>query len=376
MNVSDRTSDVIVVGMGIVGLAHALAAARLGKSVTIIDRQPHAVGASVRNFGFVTITGQERGDFWGLALRARDIWAEVAEAAQIPILHRGLAMVAKRAEASDVLEAFMATEMGEGCELLSGEAFKRSHSTLDLNPFESVLVSPHEVRVEPRTALSAIAFWLKSAFGVRFETLTSVHAIEGGKVTTSRGVFQSEIVFVCPGDDLSTLYPDVMAQRGVTRCTLQMLRLAAPGYQLPHAFMSDLGLLRYRGYSQLPGIDALAERLQAEQSAHLAAGIHLIAVQSGDGSLVVGDSHVYGQAENPFATIDFENLILDEFASVFAGKVPPVIERWVGTYASSGDQQWFVETPEPEVRLSVVTSGAGMSTAFAIGERVVREVFQ
>jgi hypothetical protein len=116
--------------------------------------------------------------------------------------------------------------------------------------------------------------------------------------------------------------------------------------------------------------------LQAEQSSHLAAGVHLIAVQSGDGSLVVGDSHVYGQAENPFATIDFEHLILDEFASVFAGRVPPVIERWVGTYASSSNQQWFVETPEPEVRLSVVTSGAGMSTAFAIGERVVRETFQ
>ncbi len=160
MNASDHSSDVIVVGMGIIGLAHALAAAKLGKSVRIIDRQPHSVGASVRNFGFVTITGQERGDFWSLALRARDIWTDVAEAAQIPILHRGLAMVARRQEASAVLEAFMATEMGEGCELLTGEAFKKSHSSIDLNRFESVLVSPHEVRVEPRTALSAIASWL------------------------------------------------------------------------------------------------------------------------------------------------------------------------------------------------------------------------
>ncbi len=100
MNASDHSSDVIVVGMGIIGLAHALAAAKLGKSVRIIDRQPHSVGASVRNFGFVTITGQERGDFWSLALRARDIWTDVAEAAQIPILHRGLAMVARRQEAS------------------------------------------------------------------------------------------------------------------------------------------------------------------------------------------------------------------------------------------------------------------------------------
>jgi D-hydroxyproline dehydrogenase subunit beta len=373
MKQSDTTSDVIVVGMGIVGLAHALAAAKLGKNVRIIDRQPHAVGASVRNFGFVTITGQERGDFWGLAMRARDIWVEVAEAAQIPVLHRGLAMVAKRGEASAVLEAFMGTEMGEGCEILTGEGFAARHSNLPLGQFDSVLVSPHEVRVEPRVALVAIATWLQERWNVRFETLTSVHAIEEGKVSTSRGVFHADMVFVCPGDDLSTLYPDVMAKRGVTRCTLQMLRLAAPNYRLPHAFMSDLGLLRYRGYSQLPCVDALAARLETEQSDHLAAGIHLIAVQSEDGSLVVGDSHIYGQAEMPFSDIAFENLILDEYKSVFVGDPPAVIERWVGTYASSLGQQWFVEAPERQVRLSVVTSGAGMSTAFAIGERVVQE---
>lgn len=373
MKQSIQACDVIVVGMGIVGLAHALAAAKLGKRVTIIDRQPHAVGASVRNFGFVTITGQERGDFWGLAMRARDMWVEVAEAAKIPVLHRGLAMVAKRAEASAVLEAFVATEMGEGCEIFTGEGFAALHSGLPLGLFDSVLVSPHEVRVEPRVAIVAIAAWLEAHWNVQFENLTSVYAIEEGKVHTSRGVFGADMVFVCPGDDLSTLYPDVMAKRGVSRCTLQMLRVAAPNYRLPHAFMSDLGLLRYRGYSQLPGVDALAKRLEAEQREHLAAGIHLITVQSADGSLVVGDSHLYGQAEMPFSDTAFENMILDEYKSVFVGDPPPIIERWVGTYASAPSQQWFVEAPERQVRLSVVTCGAGMSTAFAIGERVVQE---
>jgi D-hydroxyproline dehydrogenase subunit beta len=99
----------------------------------------------------------------------------------------------------------------------------------------------------------------------------------------------------------------------------------------------------------------------------------LIAVQSSDGSLVVGDSHVYGQAEMPFSDTKFEALILDEYAKVFSGPVPPVIERWSGTYASSPSQQWFVETISPHARLTVVTTGAGMSTAFGIGERVVQE---
>ena len=53
--------DVAVVGAGIVGLACALAAARRGLSVVVIDRDAQANGASIRNFGFVTVTGQPRG---------------------------------------------------------------------------------------------------------------------------------------------------------------------------------------------------------------------------------------------------------------------------------------------------------------------------
>src|ERR1700677_2032123 len=66
--------DVAIVGAGIVGLAHALAAARLGKRVVVVDREARANGASVRNFGFVTVTGQQRGEGWRRARRSRDVW--------------------------------------------------------------------------------------------------------------------------------------------------------------------------------------------------------------------------------------------------------------------------------------------------------------
>jgi glycine/D-amino acid oxidase-like deaminating enzyme len=59
----EQQFDLAVVGAGIVGLAHALAAARLGKRV-VVDRDAQANGASVRNFGFVTVTGQARGEVW------------------------------------------------------------------------------------------------------------------------------------------------------------------------------------------------------------------------------------------------------------------------------------------------------------------------
>ena len=78
--------DLAVVGAGICGLAHALAAARRGKRTIVIDRDARANGASVRNFGFVTVTGQQAGDCWRRAMRSRDIWIDIATAARIPIV--------------------------------------------------------------------------------------------------------------------------------------------------------------------------------------------------------------------------------------------------------------------------------------------------
>jgi hypothetical protein len=65
--------------------------------------------------------------------------------------------------------------------------------------------------------------------------------------------------------------------------------------------VSDLSLLRYGGYAALPQAEALRRRLLREQPEALEHGVHLIVVQSADGSLVVGDSHHYGMTPDPFA---------------------------------------------------------------------------
>ena len=85
---SEEFFDLAVIGAGIVGLAHALAAARLGKRVVVLDRDAQANGASVRNFGFITVTGQERGPVWRRARRSRDVWAEIAGPAGIALLFK------------------------------------------------------------------------------------------------------------------------------------------------------------------------------------------------------------------------------------------------------------------------------------------------
>jgi FAD dependent oxidoreductase TIGR03364 len=363
--------DLAVVGAGIVGLAHALAAARHGKRVVVLDRDAQANGASIRNFGFITVTGQQRGELWRLARRSRDVWVEIAVEAGLEIEHRGLAVVAQRPEARAVIEAFLRTEMAEGCIWLDKQAVAEKLSPLAPLELEGALLSQVDVRVDSRVAIPVLASWLETRRGVDIRRGVAVRGVDTGRLETTAGPIAADAVIVCPGDDLASLFPEILS--GVTRCKLQMMRLAAPGWRLPAAVMSDLSLLRYGGYADLPEAAALKARLQADRPDHLSHGVHLIVVQNADGSLVIGDSHHYAATPDPFSSEAVDRLILDEFEAVFGHPAPAVLERWTGTYASAA-RQMVIATPMRDVRVVTVTNGTGASIAFGLAEQVIGEL--
>jgi FAD dependent oxidoreductase TIGR03364 len=367
--------DLAVIGAGIIGLAHAYSAARRGARVVVIDRDPRANGASIRNFGFVTVTGQERGESWRLARATRDVWADIAPQAGIALEQRGLILTLRRPESVAVAEAFLATEMGDGCVVLDAAEFRARHAHIAASDALGALISPHEVRVESHTALPKLAAWLSEKNGVALLTETAVHAVAPPRIDTTRGPVYAETAIVCPGDDFVTLFGERIAAYRPRKCRLSMLRLAAPGFQLPAPVMSDLGLVRYAGYAALPEAAALRRRLEREQATHLAHGVHLIVVQSADGSLVVGDSHHYSDLPPPFAPAEAEACILDEFQRATGLPPPPVIERWVGTYPVADGRTYFIDAPSDSVRVVMVTSGTGASTAFGIAARTIADLF-
>jgi D-hydroxyproline dehydrogenase subunit beta len=368
--------DLAIVGAGVCGLAHALAAARRGKRTVVIDRDAQANGASVRNFGFVTVTGQQEGECWRRAMRSREIWLEVAEAAGIPMIQRGLLMIARRPEARAVIEEFLTTDMGAACRLVEPRELGGYGAGLRTKAFAGALFSPHEARVESRQAIPRLAAWLEERFGVAFLRETSVRSAEPPRLETSRGTIEAEAVVVCPGDDFTALFAKRLAPYGLTRCKLHMLRVRPVRFdtRLP-SLMSDLGMIRYLGYSQLSAAAALRSRLEAEQAAHIGAGVHLIVVRSADGTLVVGDSHEYAATPDPFAANAIDDLILDEYAHVLDGPPPEVVERWTGTYASAPDRLMLIDRPSDPLRIVLITSGTGASTSFAIAEEVIADLF-
>lgn len=366
--------DLVVVGAGIVGLAHALAAARRGLRVAVLERDARASQASVRNFGFVTVSGQDGGVTRTRALRSREVWAEVAHEAGIEIHQRGAVIAARRPEAMAVLEEFAAGPMGTGCELWTAATARDRLPRVDPR-IAGALSSPHELRVEAADALPKLARWLEERHGVVFAWETIALEIDGTHVRHAAGDLEADAVVVSPGAAVATFAPALAKRVNLRHCKLQMMRLASPGFALPAVVMTDLSLLRYEGFAAQFAARALGEVLRAECARELAAGVHLIVAQSSDGSLVVGDSHHYADTADPFAAAEVDELILGELHALFAMPRLAITQRWLGYYPVAEVRPLLSEPLGPRSRLVSVTSGTGMSTAFAIGEETVRELF-
>jgi FAD dependent oxidoreductase TIGR03364 len=228
--------------------------------------------------------------------------------------------------------------------------------------------------VESRTAIPLLSQWLQVHHRVSFLWGRTVTGIEPGRIHTSDGEVRSERVVLCPGTDLTGVALPWIAALQLKLTRLQMMRIRPePGFRLPAAVMSDLSLIRYAGYAKLPESQLLLEELAAEVPASLEAGIHLIAVQSADGSLVVGDSHHDDRTPLPFAQEAVDRLILSHLREAVSLEQCEVIERWTGVYPTGYREDALIQSPSADLRLVLVTSGTGASTAFGLAEDVFRE---
>src|SRR5215470_6933895 len=172
----ERSADVAVIGGGILGLAHAFAAAKLGKRVVLFERNQRASGASVRNFGMIWPIGQPHGEMHVLALRSRDIWLELLKQALLSYSAAGSLHVAYRDDEAAVLQEFaeLAAGLGYQCQWLdTTETLKRS-GALRPDGLLGGLWSDSEITVDPRLILSSLPEFLCERFGVQFRYGTVV----------------------------------------------------------------------------------------------------------------------------------------------------------------------------------------------------------
>jgi len=365
----------IVIGAGIVGLATARALAIKGYKVKVIERNPQAVGASVRNFGMIWPVGQPDGVLYERARRSANIWKEVCREAQIWHDKVGSLHVATTQLEADAMQS-LAESYGYSRSLQWLDAGKALKKSAYINPDELIgaLWSPHEMIVEARESIPAIAALLSEKYHVEFIHTTAITSIYERKVYAGKRHWNADIIFVCSGVDFETLYPELFYKLEITKCKLQMLRLQGlpENKRLGPALCGGLSLTHYKGFEISPLVAELKAYYQQNMPDYPKWGIHVMACQNPHGEITVGDTHEYGWHHDPFDKTHLNKLVMDYLATFTTLAGQPIVQTWHGIYAkmTNGDTE-MVNQVDKQVYVVNGLGGAGMTLSFGLAEELV-----
>jgi len=370
--------DVAIVGAGIVGLAHAYLAARSGRKVVVFERNPAALGASIRNFGMIWPIGQPAGRLHEMALRSRELWLDILQEADLPYFATGSLHVTYREDEGAVGQEFAAKgpALGYDCDWLSAEETLARTSAVRSEGLLGSLWSPTEITVDPRQVIQTLPHFLAERYGVQFHFNTPVQRVEPSLLETAEHSWQAASIILAAGDDFQTLFPECFRDSKLTRCKLQMVRTAPQpqSWQLGPSLAFGLTFKHYPTFQICSTLHALKERITRESPELEKFGVHVMVSQNARGELTLGDSHEYGLAVNIFDDPAINRLILD-FAKTYL-RVPTleIAETWHGVYAKHAEHPFLTVSPAAGVRVVTVTSGIGMTMSFGLAEETFSEM--
>lgn len=357
----------VVVGAGIIGTWHALELLESGFAVEHLEADQAPVGASVRNFGLVWVSGRRSGVELEVALRARARWEEMGTLVPgIGFRSAGSLTVATTPTERSVMQEFSRSPEAE------------ARSTVFLEPDEVRRVNPGvaggvtgalycelDAVVEPRRAPLALRDHLaaRAPERYRFHPGRRVTGTAPGAVVDASGErWEADLVVIATGGAYDHLPAALPLASRLRRVRLQMFETDPYPRQLTTALADADSLRYYPAYEHAP-------RHELEPQSDVAAEHHLqlLLVQRPDGGLTIGDTHAYDEpfdfalSEAPTAEL------LTRACRILDAALPPVRRRWEGVYAECRDGAVCLRE-EIDERVWLVTGpgGRGMTCSPAI----------
>lgn len=377
--------DDLIVGAGILGLAHAYHLARMGRKVLVVERGRKAVGASCRNFGMVWPIGQPVGPMQEMALRSRDHWRNVVQDTGFWHDTAGSLHLAYHEDETAVLTEYhdsvrrQSPELAVDREMLTPREVRRRVPRVHAHGLKCGLWSRTEIGVDPREVVWGLPGYLNRKWGVEFQFGAVALPLHDGiwRVGPDRQIRPGR-VWVCSGDDFETIYPEVFSKSGLVKCKLQMMRAKLPHQQerLGVMLVAGLTLCHYKSFADCPSLPALRARLSAELPEYEKFGIHVLVSQQGTGEITLGDSHEYGDSIEPYDNQRINELILRYLRTFLEVDDLKVHSAWNGSYAKHPDLPYFTANPEGNVMIVTGPSGAGMTLSFGLSEQVIRQTLE
>lgn len=369
--------DTVIVGAGIAGLSLAWHLTQAGQKVCIVERNPRALGASVRNFGMIWPVGQPNPETESLALRSAEFWTKLAPEVGFWLDPRGSLCLAYHPLELQVMQEYLDQVPDQrGRKLLTAAEVKEKCPQVREENLVGGLWSPTEIAVDAREVAPLFSAYLQK-LGVEIRYGQTISESGTGYVSvTGQGRITGDSIALCSGPDIWELLPQTVTDPGLVRCRLQMLRLKpidAQASLIPVHLCAGLTLSHYanfRNCPSLPEVKALHNEVWKEQGGY---GIHVLVAQHPDGTISVGDSHEYGPGPSPYRDEKIDEAILSAMDQFLPVSNYQVHQRWDGYYNTHKSLPYWISEVDQGV-WAMNLFGTGMTLSFGVTERLAEKI--
>jgi glycine/D-amino acid oxidase-like deaminating enzyme len=295
--VRDRT-DVLIVGGGIVGAASAYHLARKGVSVTLVEAEALAHGASGRNLGFIWVHTRKAGPELELTMATRSGIEELVGEldADVDLLTNGGLVFFQDQRQLPVMRDLVSQRNADGVamSLLSGDEARELVPLLPAAVLGATFC-PLDAQVEPTRWVNAFGAAARRNGAIVREGVRVTRLIRDGDritgVETTDGAIEARDVVLATGGWTRELAATVGLELPIHPMRLQIVQTRPMPAETRHVVYGSTALKQYTIFQDLPSFDESLFMSDIERSHEML--LLESFCQKADGSYLLGCSMDY-----------------------------------------------------------------------------------
>jgi FAD dependent oxidoreductase TIGR03364 len=378
--------DLIVVGSGVLGTFHAYHALKKGFQVALIEKDKMPQGATIQNFGQVVPSGMDT-KWQGYGRESLAIYKEIQSQFDISIRQKGSVYLASNEEEIQLIEELSEINQSNNYEshLLTKDQCLDKYPGLHSDYVKAGLFFPEEVTVEPRTMIYRLHEFMIQSMGLKLIPNTTIVNCE----STSNGVsllsaanesFLAKKVIICNGSEFKNLFPTLFNESDLVVSKLQMMQTKPQkNYTLDGSILTGLSIRRYEAFYECPSFKSIKVK-EDPDTLEKKWGIHILFKQASDGSVILGDSHHYADANNIDdlgfdLDMDIDNFMIQEAKKIIDLPNYEIQNRWYGRYSQCKTKDIFEHTIGENIHIITGIGGKGMTASGGFAKENIRKIF-
>jgi glycine/D-amino acid oxidase-like deaminating enzyme len=354
-------SDVLVIGAGIVGVAVALACARAGLRVVIVERAQPAQGATAAAMGHVVAMGESPAQ-WALTRYGQRLWRSCALPLEAEYAEPGTLWIAagseEMAEAERKHRLFAAH--GVSSRILTANELRAAEPGLRSGLHGALLVHEDGILAPPVASLAFLAE--AQSLGALFVQGDVVRAGHGEVLLAGGTALRAQTIVLATGAAL-----ELLPTPGLVRKRKGHLVITRPSPPLVKCQLVELGYLKSAHAHEAPG-----HRAPGTDEGSVAFNVQ---PRSG-GRLLVGSSRQFGDEADTVRPELLVRMLARATEYLPALATLPIERAWTGFRAATPDSLPLIGpcvalSGDASLYLATGHEGLGITTALATAELVV-----